>query len=145
MDLQDIINRMQQPRPIRYPRMRWNWLIPVVVVVLVAAGLASSIYTVPTDSAGVVQRFGRYSRTTEPGIHLKFPLGIEEAVAVPVKKVQKEEFGFRTLEAGVDSRYLGADEIEGRRVNSEDLIWLIRGSGERVSRGATQQLAEKAK
>jgi len=145
MDLQDIINRMQQPGRIRYPRMRWNWIILLVVVVAVAGGLKSAVYTVPTDSAGVVQTFGRYSRTTEPGIHLKMPFGIEEAIAVPVKKVQKEEFGFRTLEAGVDSRYLGADEIEGRRVNSEDLVRLIRESGERVSRGASYQMAERAR
>ncbi len=145
MDLQDIINRMQQPGGIRYPRMRWNWIILLVVVVAVAGGLKSAVYTVPTDSAGVVQTFGRYSRTTEPGIHLKMPFGIEEAIAVPVKKVQKEEFGFRTLEAGVDSRYLGADEIEGRRVNSEDLVRLIRESGERVSRGASYQMAERAR
>ena len=140
MDFQDFINRMQQPRQIRYQgmglRFKWKWLIVVVVVILAAIGLKSSIYTVPADSAGVVQRFGQYNRTTKPGIHLKMPFGMEDAVAVPVQKVQKEEFGFRTLEAGVDSRYLGADEIEARRVNSEDLMRLIRESGERVSRGA---------
>jgi len=145
MDLQDFINRMQQPGQIRYPRMRWNWVIVLVVVVAVASGLKSAVYTVPTDSAGVVQTFGRYSRTTEPGIHLKMPFGIEEAVAVPVKKVQKEEFGFRTLQAGVDTRYLGAEEIDARRSNAEDLMRLIMESGERVSRSTTSQLAERAK
>ena len=144
MDLQDIINRMQQPGQIRYPRMRWNWVIVLVVVVVVASGLKSAVYTVPTDSAGVVQTFGRYSRTTEPGIHLKMPFGIEEAVAVPVKKVQKEEFGFRTLKAGVDTRYLGAEEIDARRSNAEDLMRLIMESGERASRGTAGQLAERA-
>jgi membrane protease subunit HflK len=145
MDLQDFIKRMQQPGQIKFPRMRWKLVIVLAVVVLAASGLAGSIYTVPADSAGVVQRFGRFSRTTEPGIHLKAPFGIEEAVAVPVQKVQKEEFGFRTLEAGVNSRYLGADEIEGRRVNSEDLVRLIRESGERVSRSASSQMAETAR
>jgi len=59
--------------------------------------------------------------------------------------VQKEEFGFRTLKAGVDSQYLGSDEIEGRRVGGEDLVRLIRESGARVSRSSTYQLADKAK
>ncbi|MHC4117976.1 MAG: FtsH protease activity modulator HflK [Planctomycetota bacterium] len=147
MDFQDFINRMQQPRQIRYPSVqwKWRWLIIFVAVLLVAIGLRSSIYTVPTDSAGVVQKFGRYNRTTEPGIHLKMPFGIEEAVAVPVKKVQKEEFGFRTLQAGVDTRYLGAEEIDARRSNPEDLMRLIRESGERISRSTTTQLAERAK
>jgi membrane protease subunit HflK len=93
----------------------------------------------------VVQRFGSYRRTTEPGIHLKVPFWIETAVSVPVKKVQKEEFGFRTLKAGVDTRYLGAEDIDARRSRAEDLIRLIRESGERVTRSATSQLAEKAK
>ncbi len=147
MDLQDFINRMQQPGPMRYHgiKFRWSWLIILVVVVLVAIGLKSTAYTVPADSAGVVQRFGLYDRTTQPGIHLKMPFGIEEAVSVPVQKVQKEEFGFRTLKAGVDSQYLGTDEIEGRRVSNEDLVRLIRQSGARVSRSGTFQLAERAR
>jgi len=145
MDIQDIINGLQRHRRVRYPGMRWKWIIAAVAVVIIVMGAQTSVYTVPTDSAGVVQRFGRYSRTTEPGIHLKFPLGIEEAVAVPVKRVQKEEFGFRTLKAGVDTQYLGAEEIEGRRANAEDLMTLIRESGERISRSTTSQLAERAR
>jgi len=135
----------QQPPRMNFPTVGWKWIVAVVVVFAVAGGLKTSIYTVPTDSAGVVQRFGRYNRTTEPGIHLKMPLGIEEAVAVPVKKVQKEEFGFRTLKAGVDTQYLGAEEIDARRSNPEDLMRLIRESGERVSRSTASQLAERAK
>jgi membrane protease subunit HflK len=146
MELRDIFDRMQQQPPrMNYPKVNWKWIVAAAVVFAVVSGFKSSIYTVPTDSAGVIQRFGRYNRTTEPGIHLKMPLGIEEAVAVPVKKVQKEEFGFRTLKAGVDTRYLGAEEIDARRSNPEDLMRLIMESGERVSRSATSQLAERAK
>jgi membrane protease subunit HflK len=145
MDLRDIIERMQQPPRLNYQSVGWKWFVVAAVVVVAAGGLKMSIYTVPTDSAGVVQRFGRYNRTTEPGIHLKMPFGIEYAVAVPVKKVQKEEFGYRTLKPGVDSQYLGAEEIDARRSSAEDLMRLIRESGERVSRSTTSQLAEKAK
>ena len=145
MELQDIFERMQQHPKMNFPSVGWKWIVVAAVIVLAAGGLKMSIYTVPTDSAGVVQRFGSYNRTTEPGIHLKMPFGIEEAVAIPVKKVQKEEFGFRTLKAGVDTRYLGAEEIDARRSNAEDLIRLIRESGERVSRSTTSQLAERAK
>ena len=128
-----------------YPRVPWRWVAAIMILVAIAGGVKTSIYTVPTDSVGVIQRFGRYSRTTDPGIHLKLPLGIEEAIPVPVKKVQKEEFGFRTLKAGVDTQYLGAEEIDARRADAEDLMRLIRESGERVSRRATSQLAERAK
>ena len=123
MELRDIFDRMQQQPPkMNFPTVGWKWIVAAVVIVAAASGLKTSVYTVPTDSAGVVQRFGRYNRTTEPGIHLKMPLGIEEAVAVPVKKVQKEEFGFRTLKAGVDTRYLGAEEIDARVVVVETVL-----------------------
>lgn len=145
MELRDIFERMQQPPRMNYQSVGWKWFVVAAVVVVAAGGLKTSIYTVPTDSAGVVQRFGRYNRTTEPGIHFKMPFWIEYAVAVPVKKVQKEEFGFRTLDPGVDTRYLRAEEIDARRSNAEDLMRLIRESGERISRSATSQLAERAK
>ena len=115
------------------------------LVVIVGLGLATSVYTVPTDSAGVVRRFGGYSRTTEPGIHLKIPYWVETATAVPVKKVQKEEFGFRTLKAGVDSRYLGPEELEAGRSSPADLQRLIEESGERDSRSRSRGLVEQAK
>jgi membrane protease subunit HflK len=143
MDLRDLLQRIQEPPRGGYKSMGWNWGRVAVLVVLVVAGLMTSVYTVPTDSAGVVKRFGMYSRTTEPGIHLKMPYWIETAIAVPVKRVQKEEFGFRTLKAGVDSRYLGTEEIDAGLSRSDDLARLINESGERT--GGIRQLAAKAK
>ena len=145
MDIRDILESMKGPHERRYtPKItRWIWTALIVIVIMV--GIKTSIYTIPTDSAGVVRRFGKYNRTTEPGIHLMLPFWIETAVDVPVKKVQKEEFGFRTLQAGVDSRYLGVDEIDAGRLGSDDLITLIRESGERTSRRASRQLAAEAK
>ena len=43
---------------------------------------------------------------------MKLPYWIECVDKVPVLRVQKEEFGFRTLESGVNSTYIGADEID---------------------------------
>ena len=57
------------------------------------------------DEVGVVQRFGKYVRTSPPGLSFKFPRGIEKVSKVKVRYVFKEEFGFRTLQAGVKSRY----------------------------------------
>ncbi len=78
------------------------WIVPIVLVLLLAS---TSFYMVNTDEAGVVQRFGKYVRTTEPGLHLKLPLGIETVSKPPVEQTLKEEFGFRTLQAGVQTRY----------------------------------------
>ena len=67
-----------------------------VVLVLIVLALFSSIYTIDANENGVVLLFGKYSRTTNPGIHLKFPYGIEKVYKVKVDFQYKEEFGFRT-------------------------------------------------
>lgn len=145
MEIKDILESLKGPYRENYiPKIKRR--IEIAIVFIVIAFVAkTSIYTVPTDSAGVIRRFGEYNRTTEPGIHLMLPFWIENAVDVPVKKIQKEEFGFRTLKAGVDSRYLGVDEIETGRFSQNDLLTLIRESGERASRRGSRQLAEQAK
>lgn len=56
----------------------------------------TAMYTVPSDSVAVLQRFGKYTHDVPPGLHLKFPLGIDSATIVPVKRQLKQEFGFAT-------------------------------------------------
>ncbi len=67
--------------------------------------LFSMIYTVDADEVGVIQRFGKYQRTGEPGLHFKIPFGFETVKKVKVQRVYKEEFGFRTVQAGVRSQF----------------------------------------
>lgn len=83
---------------------------PAVVAVLLAlvGFLAwSSWFTVPSDSVAVVQRFGRYVGEVPAGLHFKFPLGIDTARIVPVKRQLKQEFGFTT--PGATDPYQGAE------------------------------------
>ncbi len=76
----------------------------VVIGVVVLAALASTYYQVNADSVAVVQRFGRFVRTTEPGPHVKIPL-VETVTYVPVQRQLKAEFGFRTTTAGIQSQF----------------------------------------
>lgn len=74
----------------------------VAIVLLAVAGLLVSwtaVYTVPSDSVAVVQRFGKYLKEVSPGLHLQLPLGIDTATIVPVKRQLKQEFGFSTPDA----------------------------------------------
>jgi len=48
-------------------------IVPIVVFVLVLIVLARTIRIVPQARAGVVERFGRYSRTLSPGLTLVVP------------------------------------------------------------------------
>jgi modulator of FtsH protease HflK len=84
----------------------------VLIGLVVLLGMFSSYYQVEPDEVGVVQRFGRYMYTTEPGPHFKLPF-IETATKVPVRRQLKAEFGFRTANAAIRSSY-EADTEETR-------------------------------
>ena len=71
--------------------------------------LVSSFYQVGADEVGVIQRFGAYVRTTNPGLHLKLPWGIESIKKVKIQRVFKDEFGFRTISPGVRTQYSTRD------------------------------------
>ena len=70
--------------------------------------LSSSVYTVEPEEVGVVVRLGRFIGLTDPGLHFKIPLGVDKVFKVAVQRQLKQEFGFRTLEAGVRSQFTTA-------------------------------------
>src|SRR5690348_1212938 len=69
------------------------WIIVAVLL------LQTSYFTVPADSVAVVQRFGKFIGTREPGLHFKFPFGVDRVTAVAVRRQMKLEFGFSSPQA----------------------------------------------
>jgi membrane protease subunit HflK len=74
----------------------------VVVIILVLAG---SIFQISPEETGVILRFGKFVRTTDPGLRFKVPFGIEKLTKVPIQRQLKMEFGFRTTRPGIRSEY----------------------------------------
>jgi len=87
------------PGPI--PKKWIGWGIVGIILIII---LVSIFYSVGPEQVGVVKRWGRYVRTTEPGLHLKLPF-VESVTKVRVKHIFKGEFGFRTLQAGIETIY----------------------------------------
>lgn len=83
------------------PKMIKTFVIVVIVLLL----LFTSWFTVDAEEVGVILRLGKFNRNVNPGLHFKIPFGIEQVFKVPVQRQLKEEFGFRTLSAGVKSTY----------------------------------------
>ena len=75
------------------------------LIALVALLLFTGYYQVEPDEVAVIQRFGAYERTTDPGPHLKIPFGVETVTKVPVQRQLKMEFGFRTLRASTRTEF----------------------------------------
>ncbi len=82
-----------------------------IFVLLIAVVLAySSIFTIKTGYVGVIQQFGKYVRTSPPGLNFKLPFGIETVTKVSQDKVEKEEFGFRSERSTQDRRIGGTTD-----------------------------------
>jgi modulator of FtsH protease HflK len=82
-----------------------TWVAAGVVVLLL---VSSTLYQVQPEEVGVVVRLGKYVRTTEPGLRMKIPFA-EQVSKIPVQRQLKEEFGFRTVDAAVRSRFSAED------------------------------------
>ena len=84
--------------------IRW-----IVLVILCLILVFTCWFTVDPEEVGVVLRFGKYTRTVQPGLNFKLPFGIETVFKVSVERQFKEEFGFRTIRAGVKTQYSRQD------------------------------------
>ncbi len=89
------------------PRLAPRPILIGLGAILVLVFLFGSVYQIEPEEAGVVIRLGRYVRTTDPGLRFKFPF-LEQVTKVPVERQLKQEFGFRTQVAGVQSTFLTA-------------------------------------
>ncbi len=90
-----------------------------LVILLGLYGAASSYVTVPTESVGVVLRFGKYVRTVNPGLHFKIPFGIEHVDIVPNQRQLKLEFGYTTPGATNLYQYSDTPELESPMVTGD--------------------------
>lgn len=63
-----------------------------------------TFYQVQPEEVGVVVRFGKYMRTTEPGLRAKIPF-VEQVHRIPVQRQLKQEFGFRTTGTGARTTF----------------------------------------
>jgi len=90
----------------KIPKIPWRTAAAGVAALFVLVGLLGAVYQIEPEEVGVVLRFGKYVRTTEPGLHFKVPV-VEEMLRVPVQRQLKQEFGFRTTAAGVRTEYAG--------------------------------------
>ena len=103
------------------------WIFVGLLVLIVLRGL---LYSIGADEVGVIQRFGKYVRLSSPGLHAKIPFGVEKVTPVKVKRVFKEEFGIRTLRAGVRTEYSSRGYLDESLMltgdlNILDVRWIV--------------------
>jgi membrane protease subunit HflK len=100
-----------------------NWklfllLIPVLLILWAMTG----IYIVQPGERGVVRRFGKAVRTTDPGPHFHFPMPIEQVDKVAVEKIRRVEIGFRTVSSGSTAEYRFVPEESLMLTGDEQIV-----------------------
>ena len=74
--------------------------IIVLITVLVLVWLASGFYRVQPDEQGVVLRFGKFIKSTTPGLNYHLPYPIETALTPKVTRLNQIDIGFRSVDSG---------------------------------------------
>jgi len=66
-------------------------LVLVILMLIVGAVLVSSVYVVRQQSVAIIERFGKYQKLSNSGIHLRAPFGIDKIAArVQLRLLQSE-------------------------------------------------------
>lgn len=97
---------------VKWLRVGTPLILAGLVLLIVLFGSLTAFYRVDASDQGVVLRFGRHHRTTEPGLHMKWPWPIETVYDIPVRRVQVLEFGFATETPGRITTYTPDTEQE---------------------------------
>jgi modulator of FtsH protease HflK len=121
-------NSPSPPFNMNFSRILSTALI-VAVVLIVLAVIFTGFYTVPADSQAIVQRFGKYTSTDDPGLHFKIPLGVDKATIIPVSRQLKMEFGYGTENASspdqADTEPDATKDMVTGDLNEAEVEWVV--------------------
>ncbi len=76
---------------VRFLMKRVLWVVLLIVAAVMVMG---NVYTIPSDSKGIVLRFGAIAGVVEPGLHVRMPFA-DDIYVIPAARRQSLEFGFR--------------------------------------------------
>ena len=113
--VEEVLNKLKQAR------FNGGWLLLVVLLVVILIG-STTVFMVGSNELGVIQRFGRYTRTVTPGLHFKLPALIEKVTKVKTDFVYTEKFGSNSERAGNSARFsAGTERIDATLMLTGDL------------------------
>merc|ERR1711991_1310524 len=110
----------------------------LVLIILGFVWLASGLYRVLPDEQGVVLRFGKFVKTTQPGLNYHIPFPIESVLTPKVTKVNRMDIGFRSeRDSGFTSTAVADVPEESLMLTGDENIvnidfsvfWVIKDAG----------------
>ncbi len=118
-DLEEVFRRLRDRYNLSFFRHGPVWIIGLIVLAMVIG--FNSFYTVEPQETAVIQRFGKFIHTADAGLHFKMPFGIETVRKVVTGRVLQREYGYRTVQPGVRSRFVEKGYEEESTMLSGDL------------------------
>ena len=113
--------------------------IGLILIIIGFVWLASGLYRVLPDEQGVVLRFGKFIKTTQPGLNYHIPFPVESVQTPKVTKVNRMDIGFRSeRDSGFSSGGGVADVPEESLMLTGDenivnidfsIFWVIKDAG----------------
>ncbi len=114
----------------KLPKLPGQAIVLGVIVVFLLLLSWNSIYQVGAEEEALILRLGRYTgQTYGPGLHGMIPF-VDQVINVPVRRQLKQEFGYRTLEAGRRTQYDTRDYAQESLMltgdlNVADVEWIV--------------------
>ncbi len=97
-DIDEIISKIQDTIKKFLPGGSASGGKPIILGLIILAFIwtASGLYRVLPDEQGVVLRFGKFVKTTQPGLNYHIPFPVESVQTPKVTKVNRMDIGFRS-------------------------------------------------
>ncbi|MCL2074335.1 MAG: FtsH protease activity modulator HflK [Marinilabiliaceae bacterium] len=126
MSYKQTINNSNLPPSLRKFLSKTSNVVLSIFAIIV---LWSGLFQVGTEEVGVITRFGKYTKTVQPGLNFKIPF-LETVTKVPVERQQKLEFGFRSAPARHRSEYTKTGTLDESLMltgdlNLADVEWVV--------------------
>src|SRR5829696_8453929 len=99
--MDSFIPDVKNVRRFRPPSLPGRTAVRILILAVAFIFVFTTWFTIDPEEAGIVLRFGRFVRQVPSGLHMKLPYPLEAVLKVPIERQLKEEFGFRTEEAGI--------------------------------------------
>ena len=139
-DIDEIIRNIQKTIKRFIPGNGAKGGKPIILglVILAIIWVASGLYRVLPDEQGVVLKFGKYSKTTQPGLNYHIPYPVETVLTPKVTKVNRMDVGFRSeTDSGFSSGGVADVPEESLMLTGDENIvnidfsvfWVIKDAG----------------
>ena len=138
-NIDDLISSLQKLINKFLPGGKSGGSKPIIlgIVILAVIWALSGLYRVLPDEQGVVLRFGKFVKTTQPGLNYHIPFPIERVLTPKVTKVNRIDVGFRGESDSGRSSGIGEVPEESLMLTGDENIvdinysvfWVIKDAG----------------